>query len=71
MTPRIVNGWLICQYDGHDLCSVEIGVGRKTPEQWTPAFLDWFEGIRVAKIRATESAPHVWLRVNGAATKVR
>jgi len=66
MTVALRNGWLVVPYEGGDTARVEIGVGN--PPVWRGAFLDWVDGVRVAKIRPPEmegSRPKVQLRVNG------
>jgi hypothetical protein len=65
--PQLHQGWLVVPYDGDDLSLVEIGVG----DQWVPAFLDWVDDQRVAKIRpsrleAATGTVYVSLRVDGA-----
>ncbi|SET43719.1 hypothetical protein [Nonomuraea wenchangensis] len=64
-------GWLTVPYSGHDLSRVFIAVGD--PNDWRPAFLDWADGERVAKIRPpapTGKAVKVWLKVNDSVTEV-
>lgn len=66
MTARIDAGWLTIPYSGHDLAKVEIDTGQG----WRPAFLDWYDGARVAKIRPprTTGLVKVRIRVNGHAS---
>lgn len=70
MNPRMSNGWLCVNYDGHDLAVVRIGVaeGQEQPRHMVPAFLDYVDGQRVAKIRHTPMGKRVrvWLTFNGA-----
>ncbi len=49
MTPDVVDGWVCFPYDGDDLARVELGV--RGTEVRLPAFLDWHDGQRVAKLR--------------------
>lgn len=73
MTPvEIRDGWIVTPYSGHDLARVHISVGNE-PVEWLPAFLDFVDGQRVAKVRARglpERATWVWLRVNEDVRKV-
>lgn len=46
-TWRMADGWLIVPYSGPELTVVEIGVAGL----WTPAYLDYDGGQRVAKVR--------------------
>lgn len=65
------DGWLIVPYTGSDLARVHVAVGNE-PQVWQPAFLDWVEGQRVAKVRARnlpERAQRVWLRVGDEITQ--
>ncbi len=69
MSANIDGGWLAVPYSGHDLSQVFISVGDQS--DWRPAFLDWSDGNRVAKIRTPEAsgkAMKVWLKVNGSVT---
>lgn len=66
----IRDGWLVTPYSGHDLARVEIGVGPAGQERWQPAFLDWVDGQRVAKIRPPGIGGTVWLSVNGVTAEV-
>lgn len=70
MTARMRNGWLLVDYSGPELVLIEIGTG--TGETiWKPAYLDWVDGQRVAKIRppVTGTTP-VWLRCRDVVTRV-
>lgn len=60
------DGWLVVPYSGHDLARVYISAGQRQDE-WKPAFLDWVDGKRVAKVRpdGLSGAVWVWLKVNG------
>lgn len=73
MSPvEIRDGWLITPYAGHELSRVHISVGNE-PVVWLPAFLDWVDGQRVAKVRARDlpaRSEWVWLRVNEQVVKV-
>jgi hypothetical protein len=69
---EIRDGWIITPYAGRDLSRVHISIGNE-PVVWLPAFLDWVDGQRVAKVRARavpEGRSKVWLRVNGDITQV-
>ena len=74
---RIEQGWLMVPYEGVDTVVVELGVqeaGQRGPTRWVPAFLSWFEGIRVAQVRPERFASRgdvtIWLRANGIASAV-
>ncbi len=73
MTAALAAGWLTVPYSGTDATLVEIAVTRSVDADtvWTPAFLDYADGVRVAKVRPPAAAadlmpPSVWLRVGGA-----
>lgn len=53
MNPRIVNGWLVVPYAGSDRVAVHISI---EPYVWLPAFLDYIDGERVAKVRVAAPA---------------
>lgn len=64
MSAQLANGWIVIPYDGHDLATVEFGVG----DQFYPAFLSWIETSRVAQIRPPamiKSGDMIQLLVNG------
>lgn len=68
MRPFLSNGWLAIPYSGPDVTLVRIGVAAYGAEpSWTPAFLDYIDGVRVAKIRASAvvGRPSVWLETGG------
>ncbi|MGH3439516.1 MAG: hypothetical protein ACRDRN_24050 [Sciscionella sp.] len=67
LQATIRDGWLITPYAGHDLAQVHIAVSGA--EGWHPAYLDWSDGARVAKIRPVGHG-RVWLRVDGEVTAV-
>lgn len=74
---RLRGSWLEVPYAGHDLSRVEVGWrvgdGLARPDSWTPAYLDYSDGERVAKVQAPERLGHavyVWVRVDGAETSV-
>lgn len=72
--PTIDNGRLYVPYDGPDAVLVEIGwtehAGAR-PAKWIPAFLDWYDGTRVAFVPQVPDTPtHVYLRSGGIWTKV-
>lgn len=50
MNPRVLNGWLTVRYDGSERLAVHIST---EPDVWVPAFLDYLDGVRVAKIRVS------------------
>lgn len=69
MRASIRDGWLTVPYTGHDLATVHIAVGDRNT--WQPAYLDWADGERVAKIRPPQTPGRtlsVWLRVGEAVT---
>lgn len=55
MTVKVTSSWIIIDCDASDLTEVYIAVGR--PDNWHPAFRDWEDGQRVAKIRIPKDAP--------------
>lgn len=55
MTVKATSSWIIVDCDASDLTEVFIAVGR--PDNWHPAFRDWEDGVRVAKIRIPKDAP--------------
>ena len=62
----MVDGWLVVDYDGPELTVVEIGYSTIGQPEWRPAFLDWLDGKRVAKIRPpVTGVVYVWLRARG------
>lgn len=65
MDARVVQGWLMVPYKGHDLAQVFIGLHRAGEDtRWYPAFLDYYDGNRIAKIRVPESpGSTAWGRV--------
>jgi len=65
MVAELRDGWLTVPYNGPDIARVHIGVGTAGSVEWTPAFLDWVDGVRVAKIRPPETGGPVWLKANG------
>lgn len=70
----IVDGWFVVPYSGRDLSTVHIGFGVDPHIGWHPAFLDYHEGQRVAKIRvarvpAAQRVP-AWLRIDGIPAKI-
>lgn len=70
MTAQLADGWLLVPYDGPELAQVRIGTGRREPDEWKPAYLDWHDGRRVAKVRPPVSSGQptpvqVWTRLNG------
>jgi hypothetical protein len=70
VSARLHDGWLVVPYSGHDLSRVYIAAGSR-PEEWHPAFLDWADGQRVAKIRPpdfTGNPVAIWLKVGESIT---
>lgn len=74
MKARLHDGWLIAGCGETGVTPVFLAVGE--PDDWQPAFLDWVDGERVAKIRphgpigaGTGSRP-VWLRVGDEISRV-
>lgn len=53
MTARILDGWLVVPYSGSERSAVHISTEDDT---WIPAYLDWVDGERVAKVRVTAPA---------------
>lgn len=69
MSARIIDGWLVVPYSGHDMASVYLNVGG----EWKPAFLDWHNGKRVAKVRFPATASRsssVVIRINDAESTI-
>lgn len=64
----VVAGWLTVDCDVSDATPVQIAVG--TPTDFKPAFRDWVDGRRVAKIRVPEGPGRVrvFLKVGGTVT---
>ena len=63
---HIKDGWLVVPYSGSDLAQVHMAVGRQRPYEWHPAYLDYVDGVRVAKIRSpqmTGQGTNVWLKI--------
>ena len=72
--PRIRQTWLEVPCDAPDIAKVYMAVGATTPrdDQWQGAFRDTDDkGVRVAKIKAPAvlNPDHVWLKVDGVATR--
>lgn len=63
MTIAIVNGWLEVPYTGTETAAVEISVD----DVWLPAYLDYTNGVRVAKVRppALSQTVQVQLKIDG------
>lgn len=64
----LANGWVIVPYDGPDTALVELAVD----DEWLPAFLDYVDGKRVAKVRPPVVPPtaQVRLRVDGSVSSL-
>ena len=76
MTAWLDAGWIMAAYNGDDMSIVELSLGRGSPTQFVPAFLDNHEGQRVAKVRphafpdlVPRSNYTVFLKVNGGITE--
>lgn len=67
MNPRLVNGWIVVDTDAPDQSIVEIGVLSRTSKAFLPAFRDYDDGKRVAKVKHTGDLARavVYLRVDG------
>jgi hypothetical protein len=66
VSASIFNGWVTVPYSGHELAPVYIAIDDR--EDWKPAFLDWENGKRVAKVRppsSTGKPMSVWIKANG------
>jgi hypothetical protein len=79
MSAHIADGWLVVPYDGDERATVEISVepdvcsrDLRVTQEWLPAYLDYTDGKRVAKIRppAGLTSVTVSLRVNGSTSTV-
>ncbi|MGI5493894.1 hypothetical protein [Microtetraspora malaysiensis] len=72
MRAEIRDGWVAVPYDGPELGSIHIAVAQSPAEDnWQPAYLDYVDGRRVAKIRTpapTGRPVGVWLRVGNTVT---
>jgi hypothetical protein len=67
MNPRIVNGWLVIDLDASDQTSVEIAIFSNNAKAFLPAFRDYENGKRVAKVRvgSANGRAVVYVRVDG------
>jgi hypothetical protein len=58
MRARVVPGWVVVgPYTEHDVKRVRIGcqpTSSSDAPEYVPAFLDWVDGERVAKVRPPE-----------------
>lgn len=70
MNPRIINGWLVIDTDAPDRALVEIALFTKNTKAFLPAFRDYEDGKRVAKIKVGDATGRavVYVRVDGAET---
>ncbi len=70
MSARLADGWVQVEYDGPEPV-VHLGVTLRTPAEadWRPAYRDWHDGLRVAKVRPAGARGHVWLRAAGEMTR--
>ena len=72
MNPRLVNGWLVVDTDAPDRADVQIALFTSKSKAFVPAFRDYEDGQRVAKIKAGDASGRavVYLRVDGSETMV-
>lgn len=65
MSAYVHEAWLVVDCDAADAVPVEIAIGKAT--DFRPAFRDYHDGKRTAKIRAGEltGRHRVYLKVNG------
>lgn len=57
--PALRDGWLCVPYAGDDAAIVYLSVTARGGEpEWVPAFLDYVDGQRVAKIRPPAAPPY-------------
>jgi hypothetical protein len=79
MQPTVDEGFVIVAYDGDSQARIEMGLSAvvgELPRRWYDAYLDYYAEKRVAKIMvptkqsANSVMCHVYIRVNGAVTKM-
>ncbi len=71
MSARIADGWLVVPYDGNELTVyIAVSDNQPTDDDWRPAYRDWLDGQRVAKVRPAGARGHVWLRAVGQVERV-
>ena len=58
--PRFEEGWVLVACDANSLTPVWISVGQG---EFTAAFRDYYQGVRVAKIRWPEPSRKVTIRL--------
>lgn len=58
------------EHDTADLSTIEIGLGKTEPKEWTPALRDIYNGRRVVWIKSESDDP-VWVRDREGVKKVR
>ena len=70
MNPRIINGWLVIDTDAPDQANVEIALLTKNTKAFFPAFRDYEDNRRVAKIKAEGASGRavVYVRIDGVET---
>jgi hypothetical protein len=70
VNPRVINGWLVVDTDAPDRADVQIALFTQQSKAFVPAFRDYEDGKRVAKIRVGGASGRavVYLRVDGAET---
>jgi hypothetical protein len=63
---ELADGWIVASYDGRDMATVHMAVAG----EWRPAFRDWHDGQRVAKVRppAAHGRVNVRLSIDGQIT---
>jgi hypothetical protein len=68
MNPRIVDGWLIIDTNAPDRADIQIALFTSQSKAFVPAFRDYENGQRVAKIKAGNATGRavVYVRVDGA-----
>lgn len=70
MNPRIIDGWVVVDIEASEYARIEIGLLNGNSKAFSPAFFDYVDGKRVAKVRPNGVAGRtvVYLRVNGVDT---
>lgn len=70
MNARVVDGWVVIDYDGSTKAQLHLAIGDVTDHR--PAFRDHVDGRRVLKVRSPAEMTgraRVWLIVDGVAGK--
>ncbi len=70
MNPRIIDGWMVIDTDAGDHAVIEIAVFTGSSKAFIPAFRDYHDNKRVAKIRLqqVQGRAVVYVRVDGVET---